>query len=156
MKARAETTIERPAEEVFAFVADPANDPQWCPNVRSVQQASGDGPGEGARYEVVHTPTGKPVQLSYEILELEPPRHLLMRQEDDMGTFLTTYELEPAGEGRTRIVQRSEMRFKGLARIAAPVISLLVRKGNRDQFARLKALLEAEENGRAGEGGGSA
>jgi uncharacterized protein YndB with AHSA1/START domain len=33
--------IDRPTADVFAFVADPRNDPRWCPKVRSVEQAAG-------------------------------------------------------------------------------------------------------------------
>jgi hypothetical protein len=56
-----EISIARYADEVFAFVADARNDPRWCPKVRSVALMSGDGPGAGARYAVVHKPVpGKP------------------------------------------------------------------------------------------------
>lgn len=153
MKTQTETMIARPAEDVFAFVADPSNDPTWCPSVKSVRQVHGDGPEEGARYAVVHDPMGKPVDLDYEIVEREPPHRMVLRQDDHLGTFLTTYTLEPVGEQRTRLVQASDMRFKGWAKLAAPVVTLFVRKGNREQFARLKSLLEGDK--RADRAGGS-
>jgi Polyketide cyclase / dehydrase and lipid transport len=37
--------IERPFAEVFGFVADPRNDPRWCPKVDSVEQIEGEAPG---------------------------------------------------------------------------------------------------------------
>src|SRR6516225_140111 len=48
--------IFRPIDEVFALVADARNDPKWCPKVISAVQLVGNGPGRGARYEVVHRP----------------------------------------------------------------------------------------------------
>lgn len=143
MRTRVETRIERPIDEVFAFIADPTNDPQWCPNVQSVEQIAGDGPGAGASYHVVHDPMGKPVDLRYDIVAYEPARRLVMRQDDHLGTFTTSYLLEADGGGATRLVQASQLRFKGFGRVIAPVIRLFVMKGNREQFARLKALLES-------------
>ena len=49
--------IARPPEDVFAFVADPANDVEWCRKVRSVEAV----PGDPDRWRVVHKPVpGKP------------------------------------------------------------------------------------------------
>src|SRR5215208_1276216 len=43
--------IERPLEEVFAFLADPENDAQWTPMVTETRKTS-EGPlGVGTRYE---------------------------------------------------------------------------------------------------------
>lgn len=142
MKVRTETTIDRPPEEVFAYLVDLRNDPDWCPRVDSVEQVGGDGPGPGARYRAVHRPKGgKQVPLDLEVLEVEAPRRLLMRQDDEAGIFLTTYELTPTSGGGTRLAQTSDMRFRGAARIAAPLIKLAVRKGTREQFRALTALL---------------
>jgi len=41
--------IDRPLDEVFMFVADSRNDPQWCPRVTRCEQRRGDGPVAGAR-----------------------------------------------------------------------------------------------------------
>ena len=48
----AETTISiaRSVDDVYAFLADPGNDPSWCTRVRSVER-SGDG-----EYRVMHKP----------------------------------------------------------------------------------------------------
>ena len=43
MKTAASTEIGRPVEEVWAFIADPANNPKWDPGTRAVRQTS-DGP----------------------------------------------------------------------------------------------------------------
>lgn len=146
MKVRTETTIERPVDEVFAFISDPFNDPAWCPSVRSVVQAAGDGPGVGARYDVVHDPMGKPAELRYEILEFDPPTRMVMEQVDHLGTFVTTYELSAVGSA-TRLIQASDLRFKSYGRLIAPIVRHFVSKGTRDQFVRLKGLLEHDRDG---------
>ena len=51
-----EIEIQRPVDEVFDFLLDARNDPDWCHKVQSVELVSRDGPGTGARYRVVHKP----------------------------------------------------------------------------------------------------
>ena len=46
----AEITINRPIEEVFAYIADNENDPQWCVPVVETTRIAGAAPGLGARY----------------------------------------------------------------------------------------------------------
>jgi hypothetical protein len=43
-------------DDVFEYAADPLNDPAWCATVLVVDQVEGDGPGPGARYEMLHRP----------------------------------------------------------------------------------------------------
>ena len=50
----ADIVIERPIDEVFAYVSDPLNDPEWCPTVREAQQVGGGSPVVGAEYRFMH------------------------------------------------------------------------------------------------------
>jgi carbon monoxide dehydrogenase subunit G len=56
MKIEKTIGIARPLEEVWAFVSDTRNDPQWCVKVDSVEQTEGEGPGSQARHRVLHRP----------------------------------------------------------------------------------------------------
>jgi uncharacterized protein YndB with AHSA1/START domain len=91
--------IARSPEDVFAFVADPVNDPSWCPKVRSVAPA----PGDEGHWHVVHKPVpGKPERrLDHRRVAAEAPRRLTWREDDGTDRFDVTYLLEPA-EGGTR------------------------------------------------------
>jgi uncharacterized protein YndB with AHSA1/START domain len=113
VRAEREVVIARSAEEVFAFVADPLNDPRWCPKVKACEQVEGDGPGLGARYRARHQPTRlkAAAEIGVEVTEYDPPRLVRLREEDDDGVFDVTYLLEPAGEG-TRFTQRSDVEWK--------------------------------------------
>lgn len=95
--------IDKPVEEVFAFLTDPDRDTNWRrPNVLSSRKLT-DGPlGVGSRYETVNRFLGKKETVVTEITELEPPRLLAWRQ-TNKGTFVAdgAYRLEPA-EGGTR------------------------------------------------------
>jgi uncharacterized protein YndB with AHSA1/START domain len=138
--------IARPASEVFAFIADPRNDPQWCPRVTSCRQIAGDGPGVGARYEAVERPTLRPEQTRHiEVVEYEPDRLVVTRQEDLQGTFVITYRLEPTATG-TRLTQEDQVDWK-VPKIGIPIGKYIVGRHIPDQLSRLKRLLEQDGAG---------
>jgi hypothetical protein len=85
---------------VWAFVADPMNDPKWCKKVESVEPA-GD-----RRWRVMHKPIPlrPPLELIVEQRELEPPRRLAMHEEDEGSVFDVEYRLESTGTG-TRLMR---------------------------------------------------
>jgi uncharacterized protein YndB with AHSA1/START domain len=144
MRVEREVEIARSPEEVFAFVADARNDPRWCPKVSSCEQVEGDGPGPGARYLARHRPTKlKPTaELRAQVLELDPPRCLRRRDEDDDGVYEVTYLLDPAGAG-TRFTQRSDVEWK-LPRVLQLIASRMV---PGDLEAQMKALKRELEGG---------
>jgi uncharacterized membrane protein len=64
-------TINRPASEVFAFVADGENAPRWRTGVLDVQRVSGQ--GVGAVYQQgVRGPGGRRIAADYEVTAYEP------------------------------------------------------------------------------------
>ena len=130
--------IERPPEEVWEFIADPANDPRWCRKVQSVEPA---GP---RRWTVLHKPVPmRPAaELSLEQLVLDPPSRLTMRQEDDASVFNVEYRLEPTSAG-THFTQVSEFEWKKLPRLLHKTFQRGVRRDVRGQLRELRKALEA-------------
>lgn len=133
--------INQPIDEVFAFVADPRNDPQWCPRVTQCEQRKGDGPVAGARFECIHHPTLQRRHSRWiDILELEAPRRVRSRQEDNIAVFRIDYLLTPTAGG-TRLSQRDEIRWKGTL-IHRLVGRRIIRRHMRAQLESLKRRLE--------------
>jgi len=135
---RVEETIELPRgpQEVWDFVADPMNDPQWCPKVRSVEPC-----GE-KRWLVRHKPVPlRPtIDLLIEQIELDPPRRLLIREEDEASIFEVEYRLEPVG-ATTRFTQVSEFTWKRLPRFLHKTFERGVRRDLRHQLRTLREVL---------------
>ena len=48
---RGTAVIDRPIEEVFAFLADGENDPKFSPRVLEISKATDGPPGVGTRYK---------------------------------------------------------------------------------------------------------
>jgi uncharacterized protein YndB with AHSA1/START domain len=142
--------IGRTIDDVFAYVADPRNDPEWCPKVLSVAHTSDGGPGPSARYDVVHRPV--PIlsrrRMDYVCLGWEPPNRIDWREDDSTDLLHVTYLLDDLGQS-TRMTQRSR------AELAAPrVLHPLMRLGIGHDIARqlktLKRTLERETRTEAG------
>jgi uncharacterized protein YndB with AHSA1/START domain len=134
--------IARSPQEVWGFIADARNDPQWCDKVDSVDQITGDGPGGEARYRVLHRPIRrrKAKELAVTVEEYEPPRRLRLREEDDDAVFEVTYRLEEADED-TELTQIDEIDWK--VPFPGPQIGrVMVSRDIQRQFAALKRLLE--------------
>jgi carbon monoxide dehydrogenase subunit G len=70
-------TINRPIQEVFAFLADGATARQWRSGVLDIEHVAGSGTGVGATYrQGVKGPGGRRIAADYRITASEPPTHL--------------------------------------------------------------------------------
>ncbi|HSM55605.1 MAG TPA: SRPBCC family protein [Candidatus Sulfomarinibacteraceae bacterium] len=147
-----EVFIESPAREVFAYIADAENDSEWCPAVLKIRQIEGDGPGQGAVYEMLHAPGGMKFEATTRIVAFEPNSLIRWVMTDSGHELHGTYRLEVVDDG-TLLRQRSEFAFKGWMRIPGLLMKRFivrdVHKELRKQFSNLKQLLEEEQ--RSGE-----
>ena len=134
-------TIDRPAAEVFAFLAQFENVPQWNYAISETRKTSIGPVGVGVRYEqtrMLPTPSGE----RFEVAAYEPDRTLAIR-----GTFGSfpgrfTYELEPMGD-RTRLVNTVDLEHSGLMSIAASLMTSRVKAAVAANLGALKQILES-------------
>jgi uncharacterized protein YndB with AHSA1/START domain len=138
MRIEESIDIARAPEEVWAFVADPMNDPQWCRKVKAVEAV---GPRRWrARHKPV--PLRAAAELVLEHVESEPPKRLTMREEDDASVFNIEYRLAPTTTG-THFTQVSDFEWKELPRVLRAPLRHGVRRDVRSQLQSLKRLLES-------------
>jgi uncharacterized membrane protein len=144
MRIEREAEIGRPVDDVWAFISDARNDPQWCSKVLSVEQVAGDGPGPDARYVATHRPVRLrgATELSMDVVEFQPLRRLRWREEDGDATFDVTYELDPIGDKRMRLRQIDEIDWK-LPRVGQAIGRITVGRHIGQQLQTLKRLMEA-------------
>jgi hypothetical protein len=83
-----------------------------------------------------------PTEQTLELGELDRPRRLNLREEDDAAVFDVEYRLEPAGDG-TRFTQVSEFEWKRLPRVLHGTFTRGVRRDVRGQLQALKRLFES-------------
>lgn len=141
-----ETVIDRLVADVAAYAADPDNAPRWYDNIESVEWRSTPPLGVGSRLAFVARFLGRRLEYTYEIVDLEPGRRLVMRTEEGPFPMETTYTWEPSGTG-TRMSLRNRGEPSGFSGVAAPMMAAAMRRANRKDLAKLKAILE-ETGGR--------
>jgi uncharacterized protein YndB with AHSA1/START domain len=135
--------IERPVEEVFAYVTDPEKLPEWQPTTLAVTKET-DGPmGKGTRLrEVRRGPLGKRVESLVEVSEYEPNRRFGLRILSGPLPIDGHHEFEPTEAG-TRLVFVAEGQPGGPMRILSPLLARVLRRQFASYYVRLKTILEA-------------
>ena len=139
---RTEAVIRRPVDEVAAYAGDPGNAPEWYANIRTVDWLTPPPVGLGSRLAFVAAFLGRRLAYTYEVVELEPGRRLVMRTADGPFPMETTYTWEPTADGATRMTLRNRGRPSGFAKVAAPALAAAIRRATTADLARLRQLLE--------------
>jgi uncharacterized membrane protein len=137
-----ETLIDRPRDEVAAYAGDPGNAPRWYVNIESVEWKTPPPLAVGSRLAFIARFLGRRLAYTYEIVELVPGERLVMRTAEGPFPMETSYRWEPAGERSTRMTLRNRGEPSGFSRIAASFLAAAMRRANRKDLARLKAVLE--------------
>ncbi len=91
--------IERPVEQVFAFVCDPTQFPRWNSAVRAVQRISGETGQPGSTYSMERElPTGR-VENGLEVFAGERPSVFGIRTTSGPTPFIYSYRFASDGAG---------------------------------------------------------
>jgi uncharacterized protein YndB with AHSA1/START domain len=139
------TTINRPIEEVFAFLADGTNDPKFSPRVQEIRKTT-DGPvGVGTMFESVVKDAGMKSNRQFEITEFEQPSKIRWSERSKNAVTVPTggYDLKPAGDGATEVTIHNEFEGHGFGKVIVGLATRAAKK-DADAFAgRIKAAVEA-------------
>ena len=134
-----DTQIERPAANVFAYVADPTKLSTSQIKTVSITVEDGGPMRRGARLHEMHRAPGREIASVVEVADYEPGRLLDLRMIDRPLPIHARIELTPSDAGET-----TELRFTahgrptGAARLAEPPL----RRQFQGYCATLKAILE--------------
>jgi len=146
MAGQFEATIEidRPVEEVFAFLADGENDPKFSPRVQKIAKTT-DGPtAVGTVYASTVKDAGMTTKREFRITEFEAPSRI--RWAETSKNLVTAreggYDLTATPEGTTRLRLFNVLEGHGLGKLIAGLALSAARK-DADAFARrIKAAVE--------------
>ena len=140
-----ETKVEiaRPVSEVFAFVADQTNAPQWQDGLYEVRRLT-EGPiGVGTEHEFVRRFAGREMVSRNRFVSFEEGRYVEFEIPAGWLTGRASYRTAPSPTG-TVLTSRIQFRAHGPARLFEPVFSRLLTRDSRRDEERLKRLLEEE------------
>lgn len=135
------TRIDRPVEDVFAYVADTANDPSWHTDVLEVRRTT-EGPlGRGTTYHLRLKPSMGVSEGTAEVVDHEPPRRQVLQGHMGSMSPTVTYLFEPA-DGATTFTRRVQFELPGRMRLMQPLVRVMGKRRNRAFLANLKRVLE--------------
>lgn len=147
MTGQFEATIEvdRPIDEVFAFLADGENDPKFSPRVQQITKLT-DGPtAVGTVYASTVKDAGMKSKREFRITEFEPSTKIRWTE---LSKNLVTadeggYDLTPTPDGKTRVRIFNVLQGHGVGKLIVGLALSAARK-DADAFAgRIKTAVEA-------------
>ncbi|MCX5008258.1 SRPBCC family protein [Streptomyces sp. NBC_00638] len=141
----ATTEINRPVEEVFAFLAAGTNDPKFSPRVQSITKTPEGPTAVGTIFTSTVKDAGMKTGRKFRITEFEPP-HLIRWAEVSKNTVTADeggYDLESTGAGATRVRIFNVLSGHGIGKLLVGFALSAARK-DADAFGkRIKAAVEA-------------
>lgn len=140
---RTEIEIDRPRGEVAAYASDPDNATAWYENIKSVEWKSPKPVSVGSRVAFVAQFLGRRLAYTYEVKAMIPGERFSMSTAEGPLPMETTYTWQETPTGGTKMVLRNRGEPSGFSKLAAPMMASAMRRANRKDLARLKALLEA-------------
>ncbi len=136
--------IDKPLEDVFAYITDVNNNSLWQSSTLETEQTSEGAVGVGTTYRSVSKFLGRRIETTLEVTEHEPPRKQCVRVTSGPIPAVGCYLLEPAdGGGGTRFTQTLEAEAGGFFRLAEPLVARAYGRQLQSDMATLKDLLEA-------------
>lgn len=141
----ATTTINRPIDQVFAFLADGTNDTKFSPRVQEIKQLTDGPPGVGTVYSSTVKDAGVKTSREFKLSEFDPPTRIRWTELTKNAITVPDggYDLQPAGDGATRMTILNTFEGHGFGKAILP-FALRGAKKDADAFAgRIKDAVEA-------------
>jgi hypothetical protein len=141
-----EIVINRPTAIVAAYATDPSNSPAWYDNIDSVEWKSSPPLQIGSQVEFVARFLGRTLRYTYEFVEIVEDRRLVMRTKQGPFPMETTYTWEAEPDNATRMALRNRGEPAGFSKVMGLLMKPAMRRANRKDLAKLKAILEAQRD----------
>jgi uncharacterized protein YndB with AHSA1/START domain len=142
-KLEQSVVINRPIEEVFAFVTDIEKISQWMSELVEAKQTSEGPMGVGTTISAVASPLGRRVESTQEVVEYEPNRKFAIKSTAGPVPSEDAYTFESVAGG-TKVTRVTEAEVGGFFKLAEPLFARTMRRQFETNFANLKDLLEAQ------------
>ena len=110
---------ELPVDAAFAYLADFSNSAIWDPGTATAKRLDSGPIRIGSRFALAVRMAGSVRPMTYEIVDLEPPREVVLRGEGSGVAATDTMTFTPTAGG-TRIDYRADIRLRGWRRLLEP------------------------------------
>jgi uncharacterized protein YndB with AHSA1/START domain len=143
----ATTTIDRPIEQVFAFLADGENDKKFSARIVEISKATDGPPGVGTIYASTAKDGGIKAKHEFELTEFEPNSRIRWKELSRSTPVIVPvggYDLTPAEGGGTELAFFNELEATNfLGKLVIGMALRSARKGADEFAAAIKRAIEA-------------
>lgn len=140
-RTEASIVINRPVEEVFSYLMDVNNWPEWT-GFPELEQTSEGPVGVGTTFRGVSEFLGRSGEWTSEVTAYEPNRKFQQKIIWGSMSIEQSSIFEPV-EGGTKYTQIGEGETGGIFKMATPVVNRMMKKQLESNLAKLKEVLEA-------------
>jgi len=142
VNVQTEIHLRVPRADAAAYAGNPDNAPTWYKNIGSAQWLSEPPLRLGSKVAFTAHFLGRPLDYTYEVVELVPAEKLVMRTSQGPFPMQTTYEWSDAGNG-TLMILRNNGEPQGFSVIAGALMAPMMRRAMRKDLVKLKKILES-------------
>jgi uncharacterized protein YndB with AHSA1/START domain len=141
----ASAVVDRPIEDVFAFLADGTNDPKFSPRVQEIRKTTDAPVGVGTVFESKVKDAGMTTNRSFELTELEAPTKIRWseRSKNMVTVPVGGYDLEKLGETQTKVTIHNTLEGHGFGKLIVGFAAKAAVKDAPDFAQRLRSAVEA-------------
>jgi carbon monoxide dehydrogenase subunit G len=133
--------INRPQQEVFDYITDPAKSAEWQSGVSSGGWTSDDPPGVGSTFRSSARFLGRKIDSELEVTEWDPPNRVSFKIASGPVPAEFTNTLEAQGDG-TLLSITSQAEFGGFFKLAEGLAGRQLEKQFENDMSTLKLMLE--------------
>jgi uncharacterized membrane protein len=143
IKFENEETIDRSADEIWAYAADIVRHPEWM-TVTDARLLEGPGTRAGARGRERMRFGPFRWDVEFEVAEAAPGRRIVWKAVAGAPFDLAvSLDLEQVGPTSTMATYGADIQLRGLWRLLGPMVAMEGKAGPERELKRLKARLEA-------------
>jgi uncharacterized protein YndB with AHSA1/START domain len=139
--AESTITIERPIEDVFAYLADGTNNLRWRPSVLSIERTSAEADAGATYRQKLRGPGGRTIDGDYQITTYKPPELLEFNVTAGPARPAGRFTLTADGPARTTVTFALDLQPTGLMRLMRGMVAKTM-QSEVSELPRLKADLE--------------
>ncbi len=136
--------VAAPVDVAWRVFTDEARMGEWLTGFRSIEPISGEPQTPGSRFRMTMEEDGREFVMEEEVLAWKDNEEYAFRMTNPMIEGEYVVRFEPIDEARTAIVAESETQGRGLFRLLVPLMKSEMVEREREIYARLGALIEAE------------
>jgi len=117
--------INRPIDEVFAFMTDSEKMSQWMSELVEAEQSSEGPVGVGTTISAVATPLGRRIENTQEVVAYEPNSKYAIKVTSGLVANEDEFTFEPV-TGGTNVSRVAEAQIGGFFKLAKPLFARMI------------------------------